>query len=470
MLDLAVNSVNETSFMLSRIQFAANISFHILFPTINIALCWVLLFFKLRFDRTGDDNWLRMYRFWVRIFALTFAIGVVSGITMSFQFGTNWPGYMETVGNIAGPLLGYEVMTAFFLEASFLSIMLFGIDRVSNRVHTISTFLVSFGTTLSAFWILALDSWMQTPTGFEMIDGVAHVTSWWEVIFNPSMPYRLMHMIIASGLTTAFFIIGISAYRILKGDHKKSAKMALNFGVIFAAILIPIQIFVGDLHGLNTFKYQPAKVAAMEGVWETDSGVPLLLFALPDEENRKNNLEIAIPNMASIILTHDTNGEIKGLNEFKNEHPPVAPVFFSFRVMIAIGMLMLLFSWLACYFLFYKKQQPTWLLKSAVVMTFSGWIATLAGWYVTEIGRQPFLVTGVLKTRDAVTNVPPENIGISLAIYLSLYGFLLIAYIRTLFVMANRAVNLEQVSPSLQEMNKNISESSTQTSVAGEIK
>jgi cytochrome d ubiquinol oxidase subunit I len=440
---------NDTSFMLSRIQFATNISFHILFPTINIALCWILLFFKVRFNQTQDESWLRVYRFWVRIFALTFAIGVVSGITMSFQFGTNWPGYMETVGNIAGPLLGYEVMTAFFLEASFLSIMLFGMDRVSNRVHTIATVLVSFGTTLSAFWILSLDSWMQTPAGFEMIDGVAHVTSWIEVIFNPSMPYRLIHMLLASGLTSAFLIAGISAYRLLKGDNKKSVKQALNFAVVLAALLIPLQIFVGDLHGLNTFKHQPAKVAAMEGVWETDSGIPLLLFALPDEEKRENSFEVKVPNVASLILTHDANGEIQGLNDFVDEHPPVAPVFFSFRIMIGIGVLMLLFSWLATYQFVIKKRYPTWLLKTGIAMTFSGWLATLAGWYVTEIGRQPYLVTGILRTKDAVTTTPPEDIALSLTLYAVIYGFLLIAYIRTLFVMANRAVILEESNTSL---------------------
>ena len=448
MLD-AVAIANDTSFMLSRIQFAANISFHILFPTINIALCWILLFFKVRYNQTQDESWLRVYRFWVRIFALTFAIGVVSGITMSFQFGTNWPGYMETVGNIAGPLLGYEVMTAFFLEASFLSIMLFGMDRVSNRVHTIATVLVSFGTTLSAFWILSLDSWMQTPAGFEMIDGVAHVTSWMEVIFNPSMPYRLMHMLLASGLTSAFLICGISAYRLIKGDNKKSVKQALNFSVTLAAILIPLQIFVGDLHGLNTFKHQPAKVAAMEGVWETATEVPLLLFALPDQEKRENSFEIKVPNMASIILTHDPKGEIKGLNEFIDKHPPVAPVFFSFRIMIGMGVLMLLFSWLATYQFVLKKQYPPWLLKVGIAMTFSGWLATLAGWYVTEIGRQPYLVTGILRTKDAVTTTPPADIALSLTLYLVIYGFLLIAYIRTLFVMANRAVILEESNASL---------------------
>ena len=451
MLEMTAGA-NELSFMLSRIQFALNISFHILFPTINIALCWMLLFFKVRYNQTQDETWQRIYRFWVRIFALTFAIGVVTGIAMSFQFGTNWPGYMETVGNVAGPLLGYEVLTAFFLEASFLSIMLFGSERVSARVHTIATLLVAIGTTMSAFWIIALDSWMQTPQGYEMIDGVAYVTSWMKVIFNPSMPYRVSHMLLASGLTAAFFVAGISAYRIYKGDNKSTAKVALKFAVTVAAVIIPLQIFVGDLHGLNTLKHQPAKVAAMEGAWQTEKGLPLLLFAIPDEENRENHFEIAIPNVASLILTHDINGEVKGLNEFVGEHPPVAPVFFSFRIMIAVGLLMFLTAWLGCYFFIYKKQFPTWLLRSTIAMTFSGWIATIAGWYVTEIGRQPYLVSGLLRTRDAVTNTPPENIAISLTIYALVYAFVLVAYISTLFVMAHRAINLEQKDLALSDM------------------
>jgi cytochrome bd ubiquinol oxidase subunit I len=467
MLDIAADP-NELSFMLSRIQFALNISFHILFPTINIALCWMLLFFKVRYNQTQDKTWLSIYRFWVRIFALTFAIGVVTGIAMSFQFGTNWPGYMETVGNIAGPLLGYEVLTAFFLEASFLSIMLFGSERVSPRVHTLATLLVAIGTTMSAFWIIALDSWMQTPQGYEMIDGVAYVTSWMEVIFNPSMPYRLTHMLLASGLTAAFFVGGISAYRIYKGDNKSSAKVALKFSMIVAAVTIPLQIMVGDLHGLNTLKYQPAKVAAMEGAWETEQGLPLLLFAIPDEKARENHFEIAIPNLASLILTHDINGEVKGLNEFIGEHPPVAPVFFSFRIMIAVGLLMLITSWLGCYFFTFKKQFPTWLLKSTIVMTFSGWVATIAGWYVTEIGRQPYLVSGLLRTRDAVTTTPPENIAISLTIYVLVYGFVLFAYISTLFVMAHRAINLEQKDLALSDMQNDqlLKETNNQTEKA----
>lgn len=434
--------------MLSRIQFAANISFHILFPTISIALCWFLFYFKVRYNRSGDEVWMRAYRFWVKVFALTFALGVVSGITMSFQFGTNWPGYMETVGNIAGPLLGYEVLTAFFLEATFLGIMLFGINKVSNRIHTLATFLVAFGTSMSAFWIIALNSWMQTPTGFEMRQVgdtlKAFPLDWWEIIFNPSMPYRLTHMLMASGLTAAFLIAGISAYRILKGDHKPAPRLALKTAATAAAILIPLQIFLGDMHGLNTLHHQPAKIAAMEAVWHTEKGAPLVLFAIPDKETQSNKYAIQIPNMASIILTHKTDGEIKGLNEFPDAHPPVAPLFYGFRIMVGMGMLMLLVSWVGCWQIYRRKEVSPLMLKVFVGMTFSGWIATLSGWYVTEIGRQPWLVTGVLKTADAVTSTPASNVGTSLAIYLTLYVVLLIAYIRTLFVMARKSVLVDR--------------------------
>lgn len=430
--------------ILSRIQFAANISFHILFPSISIAMCWFLVYFKLRYNGSGDDVWMRTYRFWVKVFALTFALGVVSGITMSFQFGTNWPGYMETVGNIAGPLLGYEVLTAFFLEATFLGIMLFGINKVSNRMHTIATFLVAFGTTMSAFWIIALNSWMQTPTGFEMRDGKAFPLDWWDIIFNPSMPYRLAHMLIASGLTAAFLIAGLSAYRLLKGDHKPAPRLALKTATIAAAILIPLQIFLGDIHGLNTLHHQPAKIAAVEAVWHTEKGAPLVLFAIPDKETQSNKFAIEIPKLASLILTHKSDGEIKGLNEFPNAHPPVAPLFYGFRLMVGIGMLMLLVSWWGCWTYWRKKEISPLQLKIFVAMTFSGWIATLAGWYVTEIGRQPWLVTGVLTTADAVTKTPASNVSTSLAIYLTLYVVLLIAYIHTLFLMARKSVLVDR--------------------------
>lgn len=432
--------------MLSRIQFAANISFHILFPTITIALSWFLFYFKFRFDQTNDPVWMRAYRFWVKIFALTFAIGVVTGITMSFQFGTNWPKFMETVGNIAGPLLGYEVLTAFFLEAGFLGIMLFGMNRVSARVHTLSTLIVAIGTSLSAFWILALNSWMQTPQGHEMRDGVAFPVDWLAIIFNPSFPYRLSHMLVASGLTAAFLVAGISAYRLLKGDDKKAPKLTLKIALTVAAILAPVQIFLGDMHGLNTVEHQPQKIAAMEGIWHTEKGAPLLLFALPDEEQKTNHFEVAIPKLASFILTHDLNGEIKGLNEFEGNHPPVAPVFFAFRVMVGLGMLMFAISWFSRFVLWRKKELPPWLLRSLVAMSFSGWIATLAGWYVTEIGRQPWLVTGILTIKDAATDIAPENVGITLTLYLILYVVIMVAYLHTIFTMAGRAIEIEEIS------------------------
>lgn len=426
--------------MLSRIQFAANISFHILFPTISMGLAWLMVFFKVRYHLTGDAAWLRVYQFWLKIFALTFAVGVVTGITMSFQFGTNWPGYMNTVGNIAGPLLAYEVMTAFFLEATFLGIMLFGRGRVSETVHTLACFLVAFGTSMSAFWILALNSWMQTPAGFEMIDGKAHVTSWMAVIFNPSMPYRLAHMLLASGLTAAFLVAGISAYRWLRGDQTDEVRKALRTGVFLAAALIPAQIMLGDAHGLNTLEHQPAKVAAIEGVWTREASVPLLLFALPNEQEKRNDYAVGVPYGASLILTHSLHGELPGLDEFPQGHAPVAPVFWSFRVMVGMGMLMLAVAWGFAFLLWRRGNNlPRWPLRGLVAMTFSGWVATLAGWYVTEIGRQPWLVTNVLLTKDAIGAVPAATIFGSLSMYVLMYAFLLVAYVSVVFYLAQKA-------------------------------
>ncbi|AYN07653.1 cytochrome ubiquinol oxidase subunit I [Alteromonas sp. RKMC-009] len=440
------------AFVLSRLQFALNISFHILFPTVTIALGWFLFYFKLRSNLTGYPVWMRIYRFWVRVFALTFALGVVSGVTMSFQFGTNWPGFMEKAGNVAGPLLGYEVLTAFFLEATFLGIMLFGMRKVPNWLHTFATFVVAAGTTLSAFWILSLNSWMQTPQGHEVIDGVIYAKDWSAIIFNPSFPYRFAHMLLASGLTASFLIAGLSAYRLFRGDDKIAPKIALKTATYTAAVLIPLQIFAGDMHGLNTLEHQPQKVAAMEGVWHTEQGAPLLLFAVPDEETKTNYFEIGIPNMASFILTHDVNGEIKGLNEFEGEHPPVAPVFYSFRVMVGMGVLMLGTAWAGAFYLYRQNKLPDWLNKVFIGMSFSGWIATLAGWYVTEVGRQPYLVSGVLTTRDAVTGLPPANIALTFTLYAALYIALLIAYMGTLTLMCRKAVAIEEITQ--EEKNK----------------
>ncbi|RWP65341.1 cytochrome ubiquinol oxidase subunit I [Mesorhizobium sp.] len=433
--------------ILSRIQFGANISFHILFPAITIALGWMLLFFKLRYNATGDTAWMRAYFTWVKVFALSFAMGVVSGVTMSFQFGTNWPGYMETVGNIAGPLLAYEILTAFFLEAAFLGIMLFGFRRVSNRIHTLATVLVAGGTTLSAFWIIALNSWMQTPVGFEIRDGVAHATDWWAIVFNPSMPYRLVHMLLASGLTVSFLIAGLSALRYLYGDRSESMWKALRTGVFTAAILIPIQIFAGDQHGLNTLEHQPQKIAAMEANWNTGPNVPLVLFALPDEAARENKYEITIPDGASLILRHSASGVVPGLNDYAGNHPPVFPVFWAFRIMVGTGVLMLVVSWSAAFFLKRRHSLPRPLALVMVPMALSGWLATLAGWYTTEIGRQPWLVTGVLKTVDAVGPVAGSQVALSLAVYLILYALLLIAYLGVLVYLALKAAKDGDASP-----------------------
>ena len=427
------------SVLLARAQFGANITFHILFPTISISLTWVMLFFKLRYNATGNMKWMDAYKFWVKVFALTFALGVVSGITMSFQFGTNWPGYMQTVGNIAGPLLAYEVMTAFFLEATFLGIMLFGFNRVSNRMHTIATLLVAFGTTMSAFWILVLNSWMQTPVGFEMINGKAYATDWLAIMFNPSFPYRMTHMMLASGLTSAFLIAGVSAYRWFRGDRAASVMATMKTGVYLAAFLIPLQIIAGDFHGLNTLKHQPAKVAAMEGVWQTERGAPALAFAIPNEKTRSNDYAIGIPNLASLILTHEVDGEIKGLNEFIGKHPPVAPIFWAFRIMVGVGMLMLAVSWLAAWQLNRKGEPARWLTAVLIGMTFAGWIATVAGWYLTEIGRQPYLVYGVLTTVEAASSVPSAMILSTFIMYLTLYLALTAAYISVVFFLARSA-------------------------------
>jgi cytochrome bd ubiquinol oxidase subunit I len=421
--------------LLARAQFGLNIGFHILFPSISIGLAWVLLFFRVRYAQTGEQAWMTAFKRWTKVFALTFAMGVVSGITMSFQFGTNWPGFMLKVGNIAGPLLAYEVLTAFFLEATFLAVMLFGVGRVPPWLHLAATWLVAIGTTLSAFWILVLNSWMQTPAGQVMQDGALIAGSWLQVMFNPSFPYRFTHMLLASFLTSSFLVAGLSAWRLLKAPADAGALRTLRVGVLLAAVLAPIQAFVGDQHGLNTLHHQPAKVAAMEALWESGT-VPLVLFAIPNEKTRRNDYSIEIPKLSSLILTHSLDGEIKGLNAFAPDHPPVAPVFFAFRVMVGMGLLMIFMSWLSFYYLKVRKQTPRWLLWSLAAFTFSGWVAVLAGWLVTEIGRQPWLVTGILRTADSTGHVRDAALGASLTGYLLTYTLMLIAYMVVLTHLA----------------------------------
>ena len=441
--------------ILARMQFAANITFHILFPSISIALGWALLFFRLRWLKTNDEAWLMAYRFWTKVFALSFALGVVSGITMSFQFGTNWPGFMERVGNIAGPLLGFEVLTAFFLEATFLGVMLFGHGKVSERMHLLATFLVAFGTTMSAFWILALNSWMHTPAGHVLRNGEYFVASWGQVIFNPSFPYRLTHVLLASGLTVAFLLAGVSAWQLLKNKANESTPSVLRAGLTMAAVLIPLQILAGDMHGLNTLQHQPQKVAAMEGIWDTQRGAPLLLFAWPDEATRSNRFEVALPKVAALILKHDADGELQGLNDFRGTHPPVAPLFFGFRIMVGTGVLMLLASWSGLW-LFRRRgwvaeRLPRAFLWVLALMSFSGWVATVAGWYVTEIGRQPFVVFGLIRTADVASNVPSPMIAFTLALYVTVYLALIVAYVTVVKYMAEKPVDMAPPLPQTPE-------------------
>lgn len=437
--------------MLSRLQFAANMSFHILFPTITIAMCWLLLFFRIKAMSTegtaASNAWEEAYYFWTKVFALTFALGVVSGITMSFQFGTNWPGFMEKTGNISGPLLGYEVLTAFFLEATFLGIMLFGRNRVSKRIHLLATVMVAVGTTMSAFWILSLDSWMQTPAGYEIIDGKFFAKDWFAVVFNPSFPYRFGHMLLASMLTASFLMAGLSAWQFIKGTATAGTRKALHTAIVAASIAIPLQIWMGDAHGLNTLEHQPAKIAAIEGIWHTEKGAPLTLFGFPSEKEKKTLYAIEIPKAASLILLHDAEGEIKGLNEFEGKHPPVAPVFWAFRIMVGLGFLMLAVAWTSAWTLWRSKKT---LAKSQLyvlaAMTFSGWVATLAGWYVTEIGRQPYIVYGLLKTADVVTQHSSPMVMVTFVTYLTVYVLLLAAYIWVLKYMAEHPPKLDDAT------------------------
>lgn len=412
--------------LLSRIQFAFTISFHIIFPAFTIGLASWLAMLEWRWLKTGNTVYEDVYRMWVKIFAVTFGMGVVSGVVMSFQFGTNWSVFSDRAGNVLGPLLGYEVLTAFFLEASFLGVMLFGWNRVSPKMHFAATLVVALGTLISAFWILSANSWMQTPQGYRMgVDGLMYPTDWIKIIFSPSFPYRFLHMVTASYLTTAFVVGGIGAYYLWRNRHVKHARVMLGMAMILAIFVAPIQAVMGDLHGLNTLKHQPAKVAAMEGIWETEQGAALKLFGWPDQEEEKTKYAIEIPKLSSLILTHDLNGEVKGLTEWpKDERPPVAWVFWSFRAMVGIGVLMV-FTGVTAAILFLRKQlfSKRWFQIWCMAMTPSGFIAVLAGWFVTEIGRQPYIVYGVMRTAETVSPVMGSQVALSLLAFIFTYVF-----------------------------------------------
>jgi len=391
--------------LLARIQFAFTISFHILFPAFTIGLASWIAVLEARWLWTKQDVFRSLSDYWTKIFAVSFGLGVVSGIVMSFQFGTNWSRYSDVGGNILGPLINYEVVTAFFLEATFLGIMLFGRGRVPPWVHFVATVMVALGTLLSAFWILSANSFMQTPAGYEIRDGRLFPVDWWNIVFNPSFPYRYFHMVIACFLTTSFVIAGISAWYLLKGRHQQQARISLSWALGLIAILAPTQIIAGDLTGLNTLEHQPTKLAAMEGNWETERGASLKLFAIPDQEAETNHWVVEIPKLGSLILTHEWNGVVPGLKEVPPEdRPPVWIVFWAFRFMVAIGFLMLAVALVSLWLRWRRRLYDTrWFLRGLTLCTPIGFMAIIFGWITTEVGRQPWTIYGILRTPDSIS-------------------------------------------------------------------
>lgn len=431
---------------LSRLQFAFVVSFHAIFPVFTIGLASYIAVLEMLAFKTKNPHWVKLASFWIKIFAVVFGMGVVSGLVMAFQFGTNWSNFSYAASNFLGPILAYEVVTAFFLEAAFLGVLLFGRNKVPPGLHLLSAFMVAIGTFISSFWILSANSWMQTPAGVEMRDGMIHVTSWLEAIFNPSFPYRFAHMALASFLTGGFVVAGVSALYILRGHAVETAQKALKMTVVLLAFIAPLQLFVGDAHGLNTLEHQPAKVAAMEGAWETESGLPLLLFAIPDQDAQANKFEIGIPKLASLILTHDPNGTVKGLKDFpRAEQPPVAPVFWSFRVMVGLGMLMIVAGlWGAWLVWRGKLLQSHIYLRLLTLMIPAPFIAVLAGWFVTEIGRQPYLIYGMLTAEQALTpSLQGWMVLLTLIGYIAVYAVVFTAGIHFLRKLINHGISID---------------------------
>jgi cytochrome bd ubiquinol oxidase subunit I len=409
--------------LLSRIQFAFTISFHIIFPAFSIGLSAFVATLEVLWLRTQQPHFHTLARFWTKIFAVSFAMGVVSGVVMAYEIGTNWSRFSEVVGNTIGPLFGYEVLTAFFLEASFLGIMLFGWNRVPPWLHVLASIVVAFGTALSGFWILAANSWMHTPAGFELRDGIAYPTDWFDIIFNPSFPYRFTHMMIATYLTTSLVVLANGARYLLAGRFEREARTMVRMGLGMLAVLAPLQILVGDLHGLNTLEHQPAKIAAIEAHWDGSKPAALVLFAWPDAKAERNHAEIAIPNVGSLVLKHDAQGLFPGLTDFKRQdRPPVVPVFFMFRLMVGIGLLMLAIGVVGV-LLWWRKRlfDSRWFLAPLAWCWPLGFVALLAGWMVTEIGRQPWLAYGVLRTADATSPVAASTVAVSLALFVLVY-------------------------------------------------
>lgn len=410
--------------MLSRLQFAFTIAFHIIFPSFTIGLASYLVVLEVIWLKTRLPAFRELYFFWSKIFAVSFGMGVVSGVVLSYQIGTNWSRFSELTGNVVGPLLGYEVLTAFFLEAGFLGIMLFGWNKVGPRLHFLSTLLVAIGTLISAFWILAANSWMQTPAGHEIVDGVFHARDWWQIVFNPSFPYRFIHMVLAAYLTTALVVAGVGGWYLVKDRHRTSAGIMLKMAIGMLAVVAPLQVIAGHEHGINTLEHQPRKIAAMEGHWEShQNGAPLILFAIPDEANERNLYTVEIPKLGSWVLTYDLNAPVEGLKEWaEDDRPPVLLPFFAFRAMVGIGMVMLAVGWLgALLWATGRLTRSNWFLNACRLASPLGFVAILCGWVVTEVGRQPFIVYGLMRTADAVSPVAASSVGATFIAFCVVY-------------------------------------------------
>jgi cytochrome d ubiquinol oxidase subunit I len=410
--------------LLARLQFAFTITFHIIFPTFTIGLSAYIATLGALWLRTDNERFHVLMKFWTKIFAVSFAMGVVSGIVMSYEFGTNWSRFSVVAGNVVGPLIGYEVLTAFFLEATFLGVLLFGFNKVPPWLYVLSAAIVALGTSMSAFWILSANSWMQTPAGFEMRNGVAFPTDWLAAVFNPSFPYRFAHMLNAAYLTTGFVVLAVGARYLLAGKHIEAGRTMMRMAIGLTVILAPLQLILGDQHGLNTLKHQPIKVAAMEAHWDGSKPADFHIFAWPDEKAGVNRFELSIPKGASLILTHRMNGLFPGLNSVPaSERPPVKNVFFAFRIMLGIGFFMIAAALLGA-FLWWRGSlfETRWYLRVMAQCWWLGFVAVIAGWVVTESGRQPWIVEGVLRTADATSPVPGASIAATLALFVIVYG------------------------------------------------
>jgi cytochrome d ubiquinol oxidase subunit I len=410
--------------LLARLQFAFTVTFHIIFPSFTIGLAAFIATLLIRWMATGREHLHRLARFWTKVFAVSFAMGVVSGVVLSYQFGTNWSRFSVVVGNVIGPLIGYEVLTAFFLEATFLGVMLFGWRRVPPWLHVASAVAVAVGTATSAFWILSANSWMQTPAGHEIRDGIAYPVDWLAIIFNPSFPYRFAHMLTAAYLTTSLVVLAVGARYLLAGRHDEEARTMLRMAIGMLAILGPLQMLIGDQHGLNTLAHQPIKIAAMEGHWDGSKPGSLVLFGWPDEKAERNLYEIAIPKAGSLILRHDLDGLYPGLLSVPpSERPPLVPVFFAFRIMVGIGVLIVA-AGLTGAWLWWRRRlfETRWYLWLASHAWWLGFVAVISGWIVTESGRQPWVAYGILRTADAISPVPAASVATTLALFVLIYG------------------------------------------------